>query len=204
MTEQDYIELIQPYIDAQKNLMTRMETLNKDFRRKYQNYPIHNIQYRIKKKNSIEDKLERLGVPKNAICAKEGLKDIAGIRVICYFVGDIHSMVVLLKKQSDLVLIKEADYIENPKLNGYRSYHLVFGVPVYYADGMEYFPVEIQIRTMSMDFWASMEHRICYKKNDRHRKLLEPEFFQYAELLKEIEGDFEKYYEQRHVESDSG
>lgn len=84
--------------------------------------------------------------------------------MICYFIDDIYNLVNALKRQSELIFIREKDYIQNPKPNGYRSYHVIIAVPVYYLDTMEYFPVEIQLRTMTMDLWASMEHRVCYKK----------------------------------------
>ena len=102
-----------------------------------------------------------------------------------------------MTRQTDLVLVKERDYIAAPKPNGYRSYHIVLGAPVYCLDAMEYFPVEVQFRTMSMDFWASMEHRICYKKNPENRERMEQEFLTYAAVLKEIEEKFEEYRERR-------
>lgn len=197
MNEEDYLALIQPYIDAQQNLLTRLEALNKDYRRKYENYPIHNIQARIKEKESIEAKLERLHLPVDAESARENLRDVAGIRVICYFVEDIYDTISKIARQSDLITVLEKDYIREPKPNGYRSYHIVLGVPVYYSDGMEYFPVEIQFRTMSMDFWASMEHRICYKKEPEDRKKLAFDLSLYAELLKKIELHFEKHYDRK-------
>lgn len=149
--------------------MTRtiLQCQKQRIRRKYQNYPIHHVQDRIKKKESIEQKLARRGCECDVESARDCLTDISGIRVICYFVRDIYAVVSLLKKQTDIVVIKECDYISHPKPNGYRSYHIVFGVPVYHTDGMEYYPVEIQLRTMSMDLWASMEHRICYKGSRR-------------------------------------
>jgi len=116
--------------------------------------------------------------------------DIAGIRVICYFVEDIYNLAELVKKQMDLIVIKERDYISNPKPNGYRSYHMVVGVPVYYLDVMEYFPVEIQFRTISMDFWASMEHRINYKKNRADKQEVAKELLECARSLEEIEERF--------------
>ncbi|WP_026891923.1 GTP pyrophosphokinase [Lacrimispora aerotolerans] len=165
MTEEEYLCFVQPYEDALKNLRVRVDVLNQDYRRKYQNYPIHHIQHRIKQKESIENKLKINGHEISIDSARNYLTDIAGLRVICFFVRDIYGVVNLLKKQNDIVIIKESDYIGKPKANGYRSYHIVFGVPVYHTDGMEYYPVEIQLRTMSMDLWASMEHRICYKGN---------------------------------------
>lgn len=165
--EEDYGLLIVPYEDAMSNLMTRLETLNKDYRRKYQSYPIHNMQKRIKSKKSIEEKLRKKGYEISAQEAKERLTDIAGVRIICYFTEDIYAVIELIKRQSDILVIREKDYIKKPKENGYRSYHVILGMPVYHTDGMEYYPVEIQVRTMTMDLWASMEHRICYKKKEK-------------------------------------
>ena len=131
--------------------------------------------------------------------AKDYIQDIAGVRVICYFVDDIYNLVDILKRQSDLVMIRECDYIASPKPNGYRSYHLIVGIPVYCLDGMEYFPVEIQFRTMSMDFWASMEHRICYKKERSDKEALTQELREYADMLVEIEDRFEQYNDVGHL-----
>lgn len=193
MTEEEYVVFIQPYEDALKNIRVRVEVLNDDYRRKYQNYPIHHLQDRIKKKESIEQKLVRRGYGSDVEAARDCLTDISGIRVICYFVRDIYAVVSLLKKQTDIVVIKECDYISNPKPNGYRSYHIVFGVPVYHTDGMEYYPVEIQLRTMSMDLWASMEHRICYKGSQKLEEKAAQEFKEYAEYLKNMEEEMEAY-----------
>lgn len=176
MTNEQYYELIKPYEDASRMLLGRLELLNRNLYASRLEYrPIHNIQSRIKEKKSIEDKLHRLGHRDGVLNARDYLQDIAGIRMICYFVDDIYNMVAVLKKQSDLVIMKEKDYIAFPKPNGYRSYHIVVGMPVYCLDTMEYFPVEVQFRTMSMDFWANMEHRICYKKSPEHREILEVE-----------------------------
>ncbi|GLC83189.1 GTP pyrophosphokinase [Lacrimispora brassicae] len=191
MTEEEYLCFIQPYEDALKNIRVRVEVLNNDYRRKYQNYPIHYVQHRIKQKESIENKLEKNGYDASADSARNYLTDIAGIRVICYFVRDIYAVVGLLKKQSDIVIIKESDYIAGPKPNGYRSFHMVFGVPVYHTDGMEYYPVEIQLRTMSMDLWASMEHRICYKGEQKEQAA--EEFREYAMALRKMEEEMEEF-----------
>lgn len=150
--------------------------------------PIHNIQSRIKEKGSIEDKLRKKEKEPTVMNAKDYLQDIAGVRVICYFADDIYNLVDVLKRQADLIVVRESDYISRPKPNGYRSYHVIVGIPVYCMDGMEYFPVEIQFRTMSMDFWASMEHRILYKKQEESgRKRLAEELKDYANTLVEIE-----------------
>jgi len=191
MTEEEYLCFIQPYEDALKNIRVRVDVLNNDYRRKNQNYPIHHIQYRIKQKESIENKLEKNGYEASVDSARNYLTDVAGIRVICYFIRDIYAIVSLLKTQSDIVIIKESDYIANPKSNGYRSFHIVFGVPVYHTDGMEYYPVEIQLRTMTMDLWASMEHRICYKGEEKEQAV--EEFKKYAIALRQMEDEMEEF-----------
>ena len=172
----------------------KLEVLNHNLYLK-SSQPIHHIQVRVKEKRSIEEKLARMNYSDSVQNAKDHLLDVAGIRVICYFVDDIHNLVNALKRHGELIVIREKDYISNPKPNGYRSYHMIVGVPVYYLDTMEYFPVEIQFRTMAMDFWASMEHRICYKKQPEHREELAAAFQQYAQVLENIEEQFETYNE---------
>lgn len=198
MTDEEYYEFIQPYEDAKQMLLTRLDVLNHNLYGEASARPIHNIQCRIKKKQSIEEKLQRKEKEPTVMNAKDYLQDIAGVRVICYFVDDIYNLTEILKSQSDLIVIKERDYIGNPKPNGYRSYHVIVGVPVYCLDGMEYFPVEIQFRTMSMDFWASMEHRISYKKERTDKEQLKEELREYANMLVEIESRFEQYNETDH------
>ena len=198
MTNEQYYDLIKPYEDARRVMNTRLEVLNHSlYKEKNVSGPIHNIQGRLKEKRSIEDKLRRLGFTDSIVNARNELQDIAGIRVICYFVNDIYNMVNILKRQTDLVVIKEKDYIQSPKPNGYRSLHLVLGIPVYCLDTMEYFPVEVQFRTMAMDFWASMEHRVCYKKQPENKDRLESEFCRYAHILEEIENEFETHNERK-------
>ena len=151
MTNKQYYDLIKPYKDAVRVLDTRLEILNhRLYPGSIKSGPIHTIQSRIKEKRSLEDKLSRLGCTLSASNAREHLQDIGGLRIICYFVRDIYNLIRALKKQRDLVVIKEKDYIKNPKDNGYRSYHIVLGIPVYCLDMMEYFPVEVQLRTMAM------------------------------------------------------
>ena len=200
MTNEQYYDLIKPYEDARRILYTRLEILNHSlYRDKRALGPVHNTQSRVKEKWSIEEKLKRMGLKDSIFNAKDSLQDIAGIRVICYFVEDIYNMAGILKRQPDLVVIKERDYISHPKPNGYRSYHIVLGIPVYCLDTMEYFPVEVQLRTMAMDFWASMEHRVCYKKNPDNREELEREFRRYAQVLEDIEMEFEAYNERKGI-----
>jgi len=195
MTDEEYYSFVQPYEDARQMLVTRLDVLNHTLYGESSGRPIHNIQSRVKKKQSIEEKLKKRNRETTVKDAKDYLQDIAGMRVICYFVDDIYNLVDILRKQSDLIEIRESDYITQPKPNGYRSYHLIVGIPVYCLDGMEYFPVEIQFRTISMDFWASMEHRISYKKNRTDRNMLTEELLDYANMLVRIEKRFEQHNE---------
>ncbi len=193
MTNEEYYTFIQPYADACEVLLARLNVLKHNLYSESAGQPIHNIQNRMKEKDSMEGKLRKKQKEPTVMNAKDYLQDIAGIRVICYFVQDIYILADALKRQSDLIAIRECDYIASPKPNGYRSYHVIVGVPVYCLDGMEYFPVEIQFRTMSMDFWASMEHRVLYKMERDDREKIAAELKEYAENLVKIERRFEQY-----------
>lgn len=195
MNDEQYYDFVRPYEDAMQMLLTRLDVLNHSLYGTSDSQPIHYIQDRIKQKKSLEEKLVRKGKEPTVDNAKDYLQDIAGVRVICYFVDDIYNLVKSLKRQTDLIAVREQDYIKNPKPNGYRSYHLIVGVPVYCMDGMEYFPVEVQLRTLSMDFWASMEHRISYKKEREDKEALTEELRSYANVLVEIERSFERHNE---------
>lgn len=195
MTNEQYHSLIHPYSDALHLIVTRLEMLNHRLYENDEAEPIHSITNRIKEKASIERKLKKKQSAGSMHDAKTMLMDIAGIRVICYFEKDIRQLTECLKKQSDLIFIREKDYIIHPKPNGYRSYHLILGVPIYYMDVMEYYPVEIQFRTISMDFWAAMEHRICYKSQPFEEMEMKRAFRQYSDILDKMEKSFEAYSE---------
>lgn len=199
MTLEEYYELIKPYTDAMNLILMRLKIMDHDTYEKEDFRPIHSITDRIKEKESIENKLRRKGSAGSVQDAKAQLKDIAGIRVVCFFEQDIRHLVNSLKKQSDLILIREKDYIKSPKPNGYRSYHIIVGVPTYYMNSMEYYPVEIQFRTMSMDLWATMEHRICYKAQPFNEMAMQNAFRQYSEILEKMEKSFEVYSENNEI-----
>ena len=191
MTNEQYYELITPYEDACKVLLTKLEILNHNIYRRNPQKPVHHIEHRIKSKRSMEEKLLKRGYTDSVTNAKEALTDIAGIRVICYFQDEIYDLINALKYQEDLLILQEKDYIQSPKPNGYRSCHVIFGVPLYCMDAMEYFPVEIQFRTLAMDMWASMEHRVNYKKNRTDKERIGTELQQYAMALELMESRFE-------------
>lgn len=199
MTNEEYYELIQPYEDAATVMLSRIKILRHNLYEDSALKSIHNIQERTKTKESIEKKLIKKQKPQTIESAKDYLQDISGIRVICYFVKDIYKLVQTIKNQQDLIVIRESDYIEHPKPNGYRSYHMILGVPLYYVDATEYYPVEIQFRTLSMDLWASMEHRIVYKKDIKENKEMLEKLRNYADDLMEIEKQFEDYTQEYQI-----
>lgn len=193
MTNEQYYEIIKPYEDAMHVMLTRLEILNHSIYNKGASKPVHHIQNRVKEKKSIEHKLEKLGVTDSVMNAKDYLMDISGIRVICYFQEEIYTLVEAIKRQNDILVIKEKDYMKNPKDSGYRSYHIIFGVPVHALDAMEYYPVEVQFRTLSMDFWSSMEHKICYKKEREDKEELSKQLQVLSESLAMIEDELKDY-----------
>ena len=158
-----FIELEHLYESAIREVKTKLEILDSEFRTKFSYNPIHHIEDRLKSPQSILEKLRRKGVPFNVEAARANLNDIAGVRVICNYIEDIYSVADLLTAQDDVTLIKRKDYIKEPKPNGYRSLHLVIETPVYLSDSKELVNVEVQIRTIAMDFWASLEHELKYK-----------------------------------------
>ena len=158
-----FTELEHLYESAIHEVKTKLEILDSEFKTKYDYNPIHHIEDRLKSPRSIMEKLQRKGKSFNSENARAMLNDIAGVRVICNYIEDIYAVAEFLTKQDDVTLLKTKDYIKNPKPNGYRSLHLVIETPVFLSDGKELVNVEVQIRTIAMDFWASLEHQLKYK-----------------------------------------
>lgn len=151
------------YRSAIKEVKTKLDILDDELKIRRKRNPIEYMKSRVKTPGSIMEKLRRRDFEMSIESAKKNLNDIAGIRVICSFVGDIYDIAEMLKRQDDIRLIEEKDYIKNPKANGYRSLHLVVEVPIFFSDHEELVRVEVQIRTIAMDFWASLEHKLYYK-----------------------------------------
>lgn len=156
-------EVILVYNAALKQVQTKMEILNDEFQHVHQYNPIEHIKARIKTPESIVKKLKRAGKESTIQNMIEFVNDIAGIRVICSFSSDIYRIAEMIKHQKDIRVITTKDYITYPKASGYKSYHMIVTVPVYLSDRIVDTKVEIQIRTVAMDFWASLEHKIHYK-----------------------------------------
>ena len=165
-------ELMSRYQAAIKEVSTKLEILKSDFQIRNHRSSIENIQSRIKKPVSILKKLQRKGIEVNLDTIRSELNDVAGIRVICPFIDDIYMVAQKLAQQDDIYVITVKDYIKNPKSSGYRSYHMIIEVPVFFMDAKELMRVEVQLRTVAMDFWASLEHQIKYKKECTHDKEL--------------------------------
>lgn len=157
--------LMMQYHCAIMEIETKLKILNEEFSRQYKRNPFESIKSRLKTPESIYEKLIRKGHPISVENIEEHLADVAGVRVICSFPDDIYRLAKLLIRQDDIILLKEKDYIRNPKSNGYRSLHLIISIPIFLSHEKKYRKVEVQFRTIAMDFWASLEHKLKYKKN---------------------------------------
>ena len=156
-------EILQKYRAAMREMQVRCEIIDQDLSLKKHRNPIHHVESRIKSPESIFEKLGRYGKEPTLENMERYIMDIAGIRIICSYIQDVYNMLDLLRRQDDLVIVTVKDYIANPKPNGYRSLHVIIRIPVYFLDKKELIPVEIQLRTIAMDFWASLEHDLKYK-----------------------------------------
>lgn len=171
----------QVYRAAISEITTKLETLDAEFRIRYEHNPIHHIDSRLKSLQSILEKLKRIGLPPDLDAAKKHLLDIAGVRVICNYIEDIYDIAEMLENQGDITPLRRRDYIAHPKENGYRSLHLIVRVPVFLSDRVENVPVEVQIRTIAMDFWASLEHELRYKSSKDSSEVLRERLMRCAE-----------------------
>jgi Uncharacterized protein conserved in bacteria len=174
----NFVELNHIYSSALEEISTKLKILDDEFQVIHKHNPIHHMERRVKGTRSLLSKLERKSLPVTVESAKDNIFDIAGMRVICNYIEDIYVLEKLLLKQEDIKLLKRKDYIEKPKENGYRSLHIVISVPVFLSESVEHTPVEIQIRTIGMDMWASLEHKMRYKNTKKDTE-------EYMTLLKE-------------------
>ena len=174
----DFFVLQCRYTSAMREVQTKLEVLDDEFQSYHRRNPIHHIESRIKTIPSMMEKLRRKHRDVSISSAVENLYDIAGIRVVCSYVEDVYTIARLLTSQDDVTVLDTRDYIRHPKENGYRSLHLIIEIPVFLQSGRIGVPVEVQLRTIAMDFWASLEHSMRYKAcgqvpEDISRELLE-------------------------------
>ncbi len=190
----EFMQLGHVYESAMEIVKTYLGILDNEFNIKFQRNPIHNIESRLKSADSIMNKLIKKGIPFTIENAKKYLLDIAGIRVTCCYINDIYVLAEMLARRDDFVVLKQKDYIKNPKPSGYRSFHLVLNVPVHLSSSKTTVPVEIQIRTIAMDFWASLEHQLRYKPTGTITPEISEELRQCAERIAETDIQMQKLY----------
>ena len=181
------LRMEQLYEAGIKEIRTKLEILDSEFKVKYDHNPIHHIESRLKKPESIIKKAIDKDVTLTEKEIMRHIHDIAGIRVICNYIDDVYVVAQLLINQDDIKLIKIKDYIQNPKDNGYRSLHLVLEVPIFLAEGVQPIHVEVQLRTIAMDFWASLEHKLKYKTDNNVPEDIKKELIQCAMSISELD-----------------
>ena len=187
-----FVTLMTYFRCAMMEIETKLNVLNEEFSLQYDRNPINNIQSRLKSIESIIGKLSRRNLPVNLPAIEENLSDIAGLRVICSFPEDVYMICEALLKQDDVELIEMKDYIKNPKENGYRSLHLVVAIPIFLAKEKRIMRVEIQLRTIAMDCWATLEHQLKYKKDNEFTKDMEKELIECAKLSAQLDEKMDK------------
>lgn len=179
---QPYKELMSYYRCAMMEVETKFRVLSEELSMQYDRNPIESIRTRLKSPDSIVEKLLRKNLPLTEASLENDLADIAGVRVICSFPSDIYALAESLLRQDDITLIEKKDYIASPKPNGYRSLHLIVEIPIFLHDHKRKMKVEVQFRTISMDWWASLEHKIRYKKGLPDSAYIEKELLECAQM----------------------
>lgn len=175
------------YNCAMMEVETKLKVLNEEYSLRFDRNPINGIKTRLKDLQSMKGKLERRKLPLTLDSIEENLNDVAGVRVICSFPEDVYTIANALLSQDDITLVEKKDYIKEPKCNGYRSLHLIVTVPIFLAHEKRIMKVEIQLRTIAMDFWASLEHQLKYKKDHEFTKEMEKELYECASLSAELD-----------------
>ena len=186
-TPRDFQDMMMRYQCAVMELETKIRVLNEEFALRTQRNPIESIKSRLKSPSSIYEKMERRGFPVSVESMEKNLNDIAGVRVICSFPEDIYNVARLITEQDDIVILEIKDYIANPKPNGYRSLHLIVAIPIFLANEKKNMKVELQFRTIAMDFWASLEHKVKYKKNVPHAEQIAEELKACADIISSVD-----------------
>jgi len=182
------------YSSAIREITTKLENLNDEFRYTRDRNPIHQLKSRVKSPMSIFHKLQRRNLEISLESAKKNLTDIAGVRVICSYIDDIYMIADMFTSQEDIKILRRTDYIKNPKPNGYRSLHLIVQVPVFLSDRAEMVSVEVQIRTIAMDFWASLEHDLSYKLEGEKSGSVAADLRDCAEIIAETDKRMQNLY----------
>ena len=178
----EFARLMSYYKCAMMTLEAKLNVLNEEYSLAYDRNPISAIKSRLKAIPSIQGKLQRKGLEPSVQAIEENLCDVAGVRVICSFLEDVYTLADALLKQDDIALLQRKDYIQHPKPNGYRSLHLIVSVPIFLANEKRQMKVEIQLRTIAMDCWASLDHQLRYKKEREFTPQMAIELYECAQM----------------------
>lgn len=183
----EFLKLMSYYKCAMMEIETKFNVLNEEYSLEHDRNPISSIKTRLKNPVSIREKMERRGFSPTLSSIEQNLDDIAGVRVICSFPEDVYALSQALLNQDDITLIKEKDYIAEPKPNGYRSLHMIVAIPIFLSHEKRTMRVEIQLRTIAMDFWASLEHQLRYKKDTDFTPEMADELYKCAKMSAELD-----------------
>lgn len=190
---QEFVLLRNIYHSAIREISTKLEILDDEFCVRYDYNPIHHMECRLKSPQSLFEKMDRKGLDMDMEEIRQ-ITDFAGVRVICNYMDDVYAVAALLLKQDDIKLIRKRDYIKEPKPSGYRSLHIIVEVPVFLSDRTEHVPVEIQLRTIAMDTWASLEHELKYKRKGELPPELEQELKDCAASMAAVDETMERIH----------
>lgn len=182
-----YIKLMTYYKCAMMEIETKFNVLNEEYSLEHNRNPINSIKTRLKSPHSLKDKLRRRNLPFSIETIEENINDVAGVRIVCNSPEDVYTLADALLLQDDVTLITKKDYIANPKPNGYRSLHLIVAIPIFLSKEKKMMKVEIQLRTIAMDFWASLEHQLRYKKDVEFTDEMADELYRCAELSADLD-----------------
>jgi len=185
----EYVRLMSYYSAAMLEVETKFKVLSIEFNGKFDRNPIETIKTRLKTPKSVIEKMNRISKPVTVESIEKELSDVAGVRVICSFVDDIYKLADMLALQDDVYVLRIKDYIKNPKPSGYRSLHMIIEVPIFLSKEKRYMRVEVQLRTIAMDFWASLEHKLHYKKDipQEHAKEIAQQLHDCAQIVSETD-----------------
>lgn len=198
--EKQYRQIMFFYEAGIQQVTAKLEILNKEFQYCNDRNPIESIKSRVKASDSIIAKMKKKGLPLTISCMMRNIFDVAGVRVVCPFITDVYHVARMLMNQTDVEVLRVKDYIETPKDNGYRSLHLILTVEVFFSDQMRKVPIEIQIRTIAMNFWASTEHQLRYKKDNEFTPEMHKQLKRCAELMARADRKMQRLAENLSVE----
>lgn len=199
---QDFSRMLMEYQFAINEVLTKVDILRQEFIHLYRYNPIEHVSSRVKTPESLAQKLVRKGYTLNAESVANNIYDVAGVRITCSFIGDCYRVMETLTSQDDIQVVEVKDYIKNPKPNGYKSLHVIVRIPVYLSTGPKILPVEVQLRTIAMDFWAALEHKIFYKYDRDVPEHLTEELYDAAIVADQLDQRMERLH--RTVHGDNG